>query len=70
MQAVATIINFISSLLSAMVFQKLWQWFIIPWVKVPSLPFVIAFGIIMIIRFLTYQVSGSDVALMMNCEKQ
>jgi len=70
MQAIVTIINFISSILSAMVFQKLWQWFIIPWIeKAPSLPFAIAFGIILIIRFLTYQVTGSDAALILENEK-
>lgn len=42
---------------------KLWQWFIMPWIKeAPPLPFIIAIGILIMIRICTYQVTISDIS--------
>ena len=51
----AIIITIITQVISGLVFQKLWEWFIVPTFAVSSLTLPIAMGIVLIFGFITHQ---------------
>ena len=59
------LLTLITGLYAAFVLKMLWGWFINPWIEsAPKMNFIIAYGICIIVRFLTYNISLSDMALM------
>jgi hypothetical protein len=59
---VSQILSWVLAFYHGFILKCLWAWFIIPWIETaPQLPFVIALGVCLIVRFLTYHFSLSDI---------